>query len=252
MLLIGIFAVSGLNMPQVTYAQSRQEPVLAVDDNSLESRIKAGVESEKSLAGFDISVELDDGVATIAGTVKSDEQRARAQRLAMIPGVKNVRNEIVVDPTATPKSAKVTGTTGTTDRAAAKTKAGAEKGLDATKKGTDVAIDKTKEGLGKAVDATKKVVEKAVGGATVATDAGKNTGQQVGEAFSDGWITTKVKGKIVDDALVKNSSIQVETVDHVVTLKGAVPSADAKARAEELARTTDGVKGVVNELMMTR
>jgi BON domain len=60
----------------------------------------------------------------------------------------------------------------------------------------------------------------------------------------------KVKGKIVDDALVKDGDIKVEKADHVVTLKGTVVSADAKARAGEIARATDGVQQVVNLLVL--
>lgn len=250
-LLATIFVVGGMNVPRAAHADSLQTPGVRADDHTLESRIIARVNNDASLAGYTIAVTLEDGVATIGGTVQSESQRRRAQRLATIPGVKHVRNEMVVDPAAIPKTEpRTAGTTGKVDRAAAKTQAGTDKALDATEKGTNVAIEKTKEGVGKAVDATKRVVSKAVGGATVAKDAGQNVGQNVGEAFSDGWITAKVKGKIVDDALVKDGDIKVETADHVVTLKGTVVSADAKARAEEIARATDGVQQVVNLLML--
>jgi osmotically-inducible protein OsmY len=251
-LLAAVFVVVGMSVPRAAHADSLQTSGVSVDDQTLASRITAQVKNDASLAGYKIAVHLDDGVATIGGTVQSESQRRRVQRLATIPGVKHVRNEMVVDPTARPTRTEPgsAGTTGNIDRAGAKTQAGADKAVDATGKGASVAIEKTKEGVGKAVDATKRAVAKAVGGATVAKDAGQNVGQTVGEAFSDGWITTKVKGKIVDDALVKDSDIKVETADHVVTLKGTVVSADAKARAEEIARATDGVQQVVNLLVL--
>ena len=43
----------------------------------------------------------------------------------------------------------------------------------------------------------------------------------------------------------------MDTTDHVVTLKGTVISQTAKARAEEIARTTDGVTSVVNQLVIS-
>jgi hyperosmotically inducible protein len=71
-----------------------------------------------------------------------------------------------------------------------------------------------------------------------------------GEVITDGWITTKVSAKFVDEKLLKGSSINVDTKDHAVTLKGTVGSDAAKARAVEIARNTDGVVRVVNQLVV--
>ena len=57
-----------------------------------------------------------------------------------------------------------------------------------------------------------------------------------------------MKAKYADEIVLKGSDINVETTDHVVTLKGIVPSSAAKARAAEIARGTDGVTRVVTEL----
>jgi hyperosmotically inducible protein len=65
----------------------------------------------------------------------------------------------------------------------------------------------------------------------------------------DPWITTKVKTKILADDLLDKSEINVDTTnDGVVTLKGTVPSVAAETRALELARTTEGVRTVVDRL----
>ena len=71
-----------------------------------------------------------------------------------------------------------------------------------------------------------------------------------GEAITDGWITTKVSAKFVDEKLLKGSNINVDTEDHVVTLKGTVGSDAAKARAVEIAGNTEGVVRVVNQLVV--
>ena len=44
------------------------------------------------------------------------------------------------------------------------------------------------------------------------------------------------------------SEINVDTNDHVVTLRGTVPSAVARAKAVSLAKQVDGVKSVKDEL----
>lgn len=63
---------------------------------------------------------------------------------------------------------------------------------------------------------------------------------------SDPGLTTKVKAKFAADDTVKAYRIDVDTKDRVVTLSGEVDNAVAKARAVELARTTEGVTDVVD------
>ncbi len=71
---------------------------------------------------------------------------------------------------------------------------------------------------------------------------------KTGEKISDGWITTKLNWFFVGEDLLKDSKIDVDTKDNVVTLKGTVASQAGRARAAELAKATEGVKTVVNQL----
>jgi hyperosmotically inducible protein len=70
-------------------------------------------------------------------------------------------------------------------------------------------------------------------------------------AETDPGITTAVKGKLAADDTVKSYRIDVDTKDRVVTLSGAVDTPAAKTRAVELARTTDGVQNVVDQLTVS-
>jgi hyperosmotically inducible protein len=67
-------------------------------------------------------------------------------------------------------------------------------------------------------------------------------------AQSDSGITTAVKSKLAADDTVKAYSIDVDTKDKVVTLRGDVGTAAARERAVELARSTQGVRDVVDVL----
>lgn len=64
----------------------------------------------------------------------------------------------------------------------------------------------------------------------------------------DAWVTTKVQAKYFMDASVKGHEINVDTRDGVVTLKGNVETAQQKTEAETIARDTEGVKRVINQL----
>jgi hyperosmotically inducible protein len=59
---------------------------------------------------------------------------------------------------------------------------------------------------------------------------------------------TKVKAKLFDDSMVKGLAISVETFEGEVTLTGAVDTQTERQRAEYLAGTVIGVRGVNNLL----
>jgi hyperosmotically inducible protein len=111
------------------------------------------------------------------------------------------------------------GATRAAQSAAEKTKEGAEKTKDAVVKGAKVVADKTEDGLSK-----------------------------TGEVMTDGWITTRVNARFVNEDLLKDSNINVDTNKHVVTLKGTVTGRAGRAKAATVALHTEGVRRVVNQL----
>jgi hyperosmotically inducible protein len=68
---------------------------------------------------------------------------------------------------------------------------------------------------------------------------------------TDSGITSAVKSKLSADDTVKAYRIDVDTKDRVVTLRGEVDSAAARDRAVQLARSTDGVRDVVDVMAAT-
>lgn len=68
---------------------------------------------------------------------------------------------------------------------------------------------------------------------------------EAGDGIDDAWITSKVKTQLLADDQVKGTQINVDTKGNVVTLTGTAPSAEARAKAIELAQATRGVRGVV-------
>lgn len=80
----------------------------------------------------------------------------------------------------------------------------------------------------------------------------KSAAEAAAEKTNDVTISVAVKGKLADDEIVHARDIDVDTRGGVVYLKGTQPSADAVRRAEQLAQQTDGVVGVVNQLVVAR
>ncbi len=80
--------------------------------------------------------------------------------------------------------------------------------------------------------------------------AGGPTHESTGEYLDDFALTTKVKTSILGDSKLKMLQINVETYKGVVQLSGFVDSANAVARAAQLASTVKGVKSVNNSLIV--
>src|SRR6185295_10450514 len=69
-----------------------------------------------------------------------------------------------------------------------------------------------------------------------------------GDAAADAATTAAVKTKLLGDTKVAGLNINVDTKDNVVTLTGKVQSDAERTEAVRLARTTTGVKDVINKL----
>ena len=86
-------------------------------------------------------------------------------------------------------------------------------------------------------------------GATNLGNKAAEAAKDVGESLSDAAILAKVKSKLVADGI---TGTNVDVTDGAVVLKGEVADATKKAKAEEIAKTTAGVKDVKNELRVKK
>jgi osmotically-inducible protein OsmY len=202
-----------------TAAAQTSSAAIQLDDDTIESNVEAVLEKDSVLAPRDIDVESKNGVVTLTGKVRTVTDKERAGSLAKITGVNRVVNNIEVDPNVDRSKA---------DAAADKTKAGLNKAVDATATAGKKTADATKKGVAE--------TEKGLG--------------KAGEKMTDASITSRVKTDLSKEPLLDNTAVDVDTKDHVVTLKGTVGSDAAKTRAGEIAAATSGVSKVVNELVI--
>jgi osmotically-inducible protein OsmY len=84
--------------------------------------------------------------------------------------------------------------------------------------------------------------------ARVDREKATSAGDTLGKSIDDTWIHTKITTKLIGNSDTPARKINVDVVDGVVTLRGAVETATAKEEAERVAKTTDGVKRVRNLL----
>jgi osmotically-inducible protein OsmY len=236
----------------------------AVADAATTAAVKTKLLADTKVGGLGIDVDTKDNVVTLTGKVRSVAERTEALRLARTTtGVKDVVSKLVVDPTykgVTNKDDKAKAeikdetrdARGTAGRAADKTKAEAKEAKveikDDTKETAAKVKDATKKGAEKTGDAAKKVGEKTKDVAQDAAGKTKSAAAKTKDVTTDASITAAVKTKLLGDTAVRGLKIDVDTKDNVVTLTGTVRSAAEKAEAIRLAKTTTGVKSVVDKL----
>ncbi len=70
----------------------------------------------------------------------------------------------------------------------------------------------------------------------------------IGQGVNDSWTWFKVRSALMTTADLRESTINVDVNNDVVTLKGSVANAEQKKKAEEVAKGVSGVKSVTNQL----
>jgi hyperosmotically inducible periplasmic protein len=71
------------------------------------------------------------------------------------------------------------------------------------------------------------------------------------QVVTDASVTTAVKTRLMKDKAARETSIDVDTKDGVVTIAGTVPTEADKTRIEALVRRTTGVKSVNDNLAVS-
>jgi hyperosmotically inducible protein len=65
---------------------------------------------------------------------------------------------------------------------------------------------------------------------------------------TDGWVKSKIFAQYLTESALEDSDIDIDVANGVVTLNGTVKTAAGKARAVAIAKDTDRVSGVKDNL----
>jgi hyperosmotically inducible periplasmic protein len=224
------------------------------------------------LRANDLKVSVHDGKATLKGTVEESVSKDLAKQIALgVSGVKEVDNQIVIQPDYVPAKASATtrsfgevidDATITTEVKSkllwSKHVSGLTTDVD-TKAGKVILMGSADSPAAKelatrlamnthgvvSVD-NQLVVKNAKPMITAAT---KSASHEAGTDMSDTWITTKVKSTFMYSSNVNGSDISVNTKNGIVTLSGKVDSGAERALAIEFAENVRGVKSVESKAL---
>lgn len=237
------------------------------------TQLQARYFTDPIVRGNDVRVTTKDGVVTLRGTVPSEAAKDRAVTLArQTSGVARVEDQLTLESNPARPLARQA------DRQAANrddpdagpawttAKIQAQYFADPSVKGrhidvsTDAAGVVTLRGrvdsaaaesiavrIARATEGVARVVDELQ--VTTASD-GSDAPAGVTEAGRDAWITASIQSKYFLDVDVKARHIDVETKNGVVTLAGEVETPAERRQALDLARTTDGVRDVIDRLKL--
>ncbi len=218
------------------------------------------------LRANDLKVSVHTGKATLTGNVEESVEKDLAKQIALgVDGIKEVDNQIVVQPDYVAPMLSSTRSFGTviddaSITAAVKSKLLWSKHTDGLAMDVDTDAGKvTLQGTARTATARNLAVRLAMNTRGVVSvdnrllvktpepivgDVAMSSAQEAQQDVADSWITTKVKSTLVYSANVDSSDIAVSTSKGVVTLSGKVDSGAERALAIELAQNVRGVRSV--------
>lgn len=79
----------------------------------------------------------------------------------------------------------------------------------------------------------------------------KEAGRKIGSGADDAWLWTKTRAALAYAEDLRDVTINVDVENNVVTLTGSVGSDAQKGKAEQIARSVEGVRDVKNQLAVS-
>jgi len=258
--------LTGLTMSTVAAAANKQSQ--EVIDARQETQISTTYALSHYLRSDDLHVSVQNGKATLTGTVAEDVNKDLAKQIALgVKGVKDVDNQIVVKADYAPAKSNSNDRSygevidDATITAVVKSKLLWSKHTDGlttkvTTKSGKVTLEGSADNEGAktfagqqaknthgvtSVDNQLKIMDKKEPGAM---DSAKKSVKNASNDASDSWITTKVKSTFMYSSNVDSGDISVTTNAGVVTLSGKVDSGAERELAVEMAQNIRGVKSV--------
>jgi osmotically-inducible protein OsmY len=263
-----LILASGITLAMVMFNGTAAAKSMSQDINNARQEVQIWTTYALSphLRSNDIKVSVENGKATLTGTVEEDVNKDLAKQIALgVSGIKEVDNQIVVQADYVAPAQSSGRSYGemvddATITAAVKSKLLWSKHAEGM--ATEVETKSGKVTLQGTVDSdeaknianslamnTRGVVSvdnklKVDSSMRKAVNDDKSTTGDTGQAIADTWITTKVKSTFMYSNNVHSSDISVSTRNGIVTLTGKVDSAVEKALAIKLAQNVRGVKSV--------
>lgn len=187
------------------------------------------------------------GGLALAGCSRADRDEMRTDTETAVAQVQQNTREATSDARQAGSEIKADAQQAGSEIKADARQAGAEIKADAREAG-DAIRDKANEVTASAGAKADAMNDSMKAKASELKDDAGNMVDKAKVAVADGTITATVKTELAKDPVLKARDINVDTEHGRVILRGTAPSADAKAKATQLASSVNGVVSVSNQL----
>jgi osmotically-inducible protein OsmY len=287
-LLVSTVAISGCGRDDASAPSQSTDVSESRSDANLTTAIQGRFYADDLVRSGRIDVDADNGRVTLSGTVETEAVRQRALEIARdVAGADGVRDQIMVDQSAAEAPPSAAAETRAPAGQAAPSLAWITTKIQAayfispqikpwnidvtTRSGGVVELRGRVEDqaakdeairIAREIDGVARVEDRL----RVQQDAPREETSPVARGqespaggqddlfeenlFSDTWLTAKVQSKYYLDDDIRGRDIDVTTEDGVTTLKGTVQSEQERRQVVALARTTDGVRDVRDQLVV--
>jgi osmotically-inducible protein OsmY len=220
----------------------------------------------RHLSPFNISVQVEQGTATLKGKVENQVDKDLATQIASdAQGINKVDNQLEIDPQVASEPGTKANMAQRFDDATLTATIKSKLLWNSVTEGLNIEVSAaqgvvTLKGQAKDADAKQLAgslasntdgvteVNNLISVSARDTQAIKEQNEaaanSVKEELSDAWITSKVKSSLIYSRTLDGLNIKVQTKDGVVSLDGVVANYAEKELAVEIARNIRGVKGV--------
>jgi osmotically-inducible protein OsmY len=283
-LIVGVISIALLAAAAACNSTETSSPVVdrtgtpAVDDERLTTHVQARYQDDPSVSAAAIDVASNNGVVTLRGTVPTNDVRQQAEVVAkQVDGVRSVNNqlEIAADTQADRPAARPAESGAPTARTSQDlrspgwitTKIQAQYFVDPEIKPWNIDVTTSSDGvvtlrgevdsvgdrdeairIARDTEGVTRVDDRLRVEGDPRPDAAARTAQAGDTEQPDPWLTATIQAKYFLDADVKGRRIDVDTRDGVVTLTGEVEDEAERRQAIAIARNTEGVRSITDQL----
>lgn len=250
-----------------------------LSDGWITTKIQAQFFADPNVKSRSINVDTDNGIVTLSGTVENTASRQRALEIAQnTDGVRRVEDRLTIGrETADTRVASDRDLTTRASNGWITTKIQARYFLDRDVKARNIDVT-TANGtvtlsghvdserarqraveIARNTDGVRRIEDRLqiTGTGTIGTGGrdepkgGREPERSVTGVVADAAITTMIQSKLFLDDEVKGRTIDVDTTNGVVTLSGPVESDAERRQAIAIARSTNGVRDVIDQLKVS-
>ena len=228
----------------------------SAQDAATTSRVRTAFLLSKHVSPYDIKVETQQAEVTLAGQVPSEQVKGMAGAIAQdTSGVKQVRNNLAVNPSAErdPEMERLGERVADLEMKTIITD-GLSKSSELKDKRVETQVKNRVVTLSGTVDsavqknATDQIAWQAPGVLGV-TDNLSVTNAQAAPESADEKLAHRVEFELYSTKAISLKTVQIYAQNGTVTLSGNVASLAEKLLAEKIAKSVEGVRQVVNNLV---